>query len=222
VPFDAAVTDLAGLRQRYRDPHPFVLRKQIDHVDEGARSFIARSSFVLVATASSSGVDVSPRGGPPGFVQVLDEHRIAMTDLSGNNRLDTFINLLDQPRVGMLFVIPGLEETLRVNGRATLTADPAILEATAIEGRAAPVAIGVDVEECFVHCAKALRRGGLWDPARWPGRDERPSPAQLLKDHIGLEFTAEEIEADLEEGYQITMWEPGAWMPDEAAAEPAQ
>jgi uncharacterized protein len=213
VPFDSAVTDLAGLRALYREPHPFVLRKQIDHVDAGARSFIERSSFVLVATASTTGVDVSPRGGPPGFVKVVDPGRLALTDLSGNNRLDTFMNLLDQPRIGMLFVIPGMEETLRVNGRATLTADPAIRELTAIEGRTAPVAIGIDVEECFVHCAKALRRGGLWDPARWATGDDRPEPAQLLKDHIGLEFSAEQIAADLEEGYQITMWEPGAWEP---------
>ncbi len=210
MPFDAAITDLRALRERYRDPHPFVLRKQIDRIDPGARDFIARSSFVLVATASSQGVDVSPRGGPPGFVRVLDEHRIAMTDLSGNNRLDTFINLLDQPRLGMLFLIPGLGETLRVNGRATLTSDPAILAATAIEGRSAPVAIGVDVEECFVHCAKALLRGGLWDPDGWPGADDRPSPAQMLKDHVGLDVDAALIEADLAEGYAATMWWPGA------------
>lgn len=174
MPFDAVVTDETELRRLYREPHPIVVRKAIDHLDEGARGFIARSPFVVVATAGARGADASPRGGAPGFAHVLDDHRLAFADLAGNHRLDTYRNLLDQPAMGLLFLVPGVGETLRVNGRATLTTDPAVLAAVAVEGRPPRVAIGVDVEACFIHCAKAFRRSGLWDPP--PGR--RPKTAR--------------------------------------------
>lgn len=209
MPFSEVITDREALRALYREPHDFVRRKQIPCIDAGARSFIARSPFVVFATASGDGCDASPRGGPPGFVTVLDEHRLAFGDLSGNNRLDSFENLLAQPTVGLLFLVPGVDETLRVNGRATLTADPEVLGATAIDGRRPKMAVGIEVTECFIHCAKAFRRAGLWEPDTWPGPDERPSAAKILKDHVGLEVDAEVIEQDLEAGYRVTLWEPG-------------
>ncbi|MFP4513795.1 MAG: MSMEG_1061 family FMN-dependent PPOX-type flavoprotein [Acidimicrobiales bacterium] len=209
MPFAEAITDVDGLRRLYREPHELVLRKQIDHVDAAARAFIAAAPFVVLATASDDGTDASPRGGHPGFVAVLDDTRLAMGDLAGNNRLDSHTNLLAHPRVGMLFLVPGVDETLRVNGRATLTTDPAVLDAVAIDGRAPRLAIGIDVEECFVHCAKAFRRSRLWDPSSWPGPEEQPSAACALRDHLDLDVAPEVITADLEAGYTATMWEPG-------------
>lgn len=209
MPFDDVVTDLDRLRRLYREPHPLVIRKQIDRIDDAARSFIAASPFVVLATASDHGTDASPRGGPPGFVAVLDDKRLALGDLAGNNRLDSHSNLLDKPHVGMLFFVPGVDETLRVNGRAVLTTDPAVLAAVAIDGRAPKVAIGIDVDECFIHCAKAFRRSRLWDPLSWLAPDEQPSAACALRDHLELDVDPEVIAADLEAGYAATMWEPG-------------
>ncbi|MEX2658351.1 MAG: MSMEG_1061 family FMN-dependent PPOX-type flavoprotein [Acidimicrobiales bacterium] len=193
----------------YREPHELVLRKQIDHIDPAARGFIAASPFVVLATAHAGGADASPRGGPPGFVKVLDDHRLAFGDLSGNNRLDSLTNLLAQPDVGLLFLVPGLRETLRVNGRATLTTDPQVLEATSLEGTRPRAAVGIDVEECFIHCAKAFRRSRLWDPQAWLDAGLRPSAACALRDHLQLDVDPKVIEDDLEVAYRETLWEPG-------------
>jgi PPOX class probable FMN-dependent enzyme len=210
VPFDHAITDEAGLRRLYREAHPHVRAKSIDHLDAGARRFIALSPFVVLSTAGEERVDSSPRGGPPGFVAVLDDRRLALGDLAGNNRLDSLGNIVQRPRVGLMFVIPGHSETLRVNGRATVTTDPAVLDACRIDGRLPKVAVGVDVDECFVHCAKAFRRSSLWDPAAWPAAGEAPTAGALFKAHLKLDgVSAELIDADLEAGYQATMWEVG-------------
>lgn len=197
------------LRARYRDPHPNVVAKAIDHVDDGAAGFLARSPLFVLATASSDGADASPRGGPPGFVRVLDPQRIAFGDLSGNNRLDSYTNLTATPSVGMLFLIPGLDETLRVNGEAALTDDPSVLDRCVVDGRRPKIAVLVDVRECYLHCAKALRRAAVWDTSTWPAAHDRPSPGAIFHDHLGLDVDPAVIEADLEAGYAITMWEPG-------------
>lgn len=209
MPFDHAITSEDELRARYGEVSAGVQRKVIDHVDGGARDFIATSPFLVVATTSETGTDASPRGGPPGFVAVLDDHRLAVPDLAGNRRLDSFRNLVAHPQVGLIFLIPGVDETLRVNGRATLTTDPEVLEACRIDGRLPKVAVGVDVDEVYIHCAKAFRRGGLWDPTTWPSADERPSVACILRDHLRIDVEPELIEKDLEAGYAVTMWEPG-------------
>lgn len=199
-------TDVLSL---YRAPHPNVLAKSIDHVDDGVREFLARSPLVVLATTNGSELDASPRGGPAGFVRVLDDQRLAFGDLSGNNRLDSYRNMAEHPAIGMLFLVPGVDETLRVNGRSSLTTDPEIRERCAIDGRTPKVAVIVDVDECFVHCAKAFRRGSVWDTTTWPTVDERPSPSAMLNDHLSLGVDPALIEADLEAGYRATMWEPG-------------
>jgi PPOX class probable FMN-dependent enzyme len=209
MPFDHSIDDIDGLRQLYADPHPQVIAKAIDHVDDKAAGFIAKAPFVVLATASDRGTDASPRGGPPGFVAVIDERRIAIGDLAGNRRLDSFENLLANPAVGLLFLIPGMAETLRVNGRATLTTDPAVLDACAFDGTQPKMALGVDVDEVFLHCAKAFRRSGLWDPETWPTADERPRPGAIWRDHLKLEVSADVIEKDLEQGYALSMWQAG-------------
>lgn len=199
-------TDVLSL---YRAPHPNVLAKSIDHVDDGVREFLARSPLVVLATTNGSELDASPRGGPAGFVRVLDDQRLAFGDLSGNNRLDSYRNMAEHPAIGMLFLVPGVDETLRVNGRSSFTTDPEIRERCAIDGRTPKVAVVVDVDECFVHCAQACRRGSVWDTTTWPTVDERPSPSAMLNDHLSLGVDPALIEADLEAGYRATMWEPG-------------
>jgi PPOX class probable FMN-dependent enzyme len=211
MPFDDVITDISGLREIYPDPHPVVADKGIDHIDEGAAGFIARSPFVALGTYGPGGGDVSPRGGPPGFVAVLDEKRIALGDLMGNRRLDSYTNVIQDGRVGLLFLVPGLGETLRVNGTAHLTTAPDVLEAVSFPGVKATAALGIDVDEVFLHCAKAFRRSKLWDPQTWPARDDRPSPGAIFKAHAGIaEVTAEQIEAGLEADYvEENLWQPG-------------
>src|SRR5262249_14996785 len=150
--------------------------KVIQHLDHHCADFLARSPFFVLSTANAEGVcDGSPKGGPPGFARVLDEHRLAWADFSGNNRLDSFQNLVANDSVALLFMIPGLDETLRVNGTAALVTDPALREEFAIDGKAARVVVVVTVAEAYIHCAKALRRAGLWSPESWLDPSELPS-----------------------------------------------
>src|SRR5947209_20040401 len=129
MPFDAAVTTAAALRKIYPMPAKPSVSKEIDHLDEHCRSFIAHSTFMVMASGDATGgCDVSPKGGPAGFVTVLDRHRLAIPDLSGNNRLDSIANLVERPGIALLFCVPGLDETLRVNGVATITTDPEVLD----------------------------------------------------------------------------------------------
>ena len=213
MPFDHAVTDAQELRRIYKDPHPSVIKKVVDRVDGEAAAFIAASPFAVVATHGSRGADASPRGGPPGFVTVLDERRLALGDLAGNNRVDTIGNIVETGAIGMLFFVPGLDETLRVNGRATITTDPDVLARCAIDGRTPRAAIGVDVEACFLHCAKAFRRSSLWNAGSWRDRADLPSAACVLVEHLELDVAPELVTADLEAGYQRTMWEVGGKPP---------
>jgi PPOX class probable FMN-dependent enzyme len=203
------VTDETGLRERYRQPHPAVVAKSRPQVDPAAAAFLATSPLMVLATTSERGTDASPRGGPPGFVAVIDPHHVAFADLSGNNRLDSYGNIVDHPQVGMLFLVPGVGETLRINGRASITTDPAVLEATAIDGVRPKVAVLVEVDECFIHCAKALRRSGVWDPATWLSPDEQTTAAEVIVDQFQLDVAPEVVEADLEKGYVATLWVEG-------------
>ena len=204
-----AVTDEAGLRQRYRQPHPAVVDKARPRVDPAAAAFLATSPLMVLATTSAAGTDASPRGGPPGFVVVLDAHHVAFADLSGNNRLDSYGNIVEHQQVGLLFLVPGVGETLRINGRASITTDPLVLEATAIDGVQPKVAVVVDVDECFIHCAKALRRSGVWDPTTWLSPADRTSAAEVIVDQFQLDVAPEVVESELEEGYKATLWVEG-------------
>lgn len=203
------ITDRAQLRTVYRDPSQAVIDKVIDHIDVGAASFIAASPFVVLSTATEGRADASPRGGPPGFVRVLDEHRLAWGDLTGNNRLDSFGNLVEQPDIGLLFIVPGVEETLRLCGSATLCQDPEILDATTIGDRRPKTAVVVTVLECYIQCGAALRRSQLWDPASWPTDGAKPSGAAILKDHLNTEATVEQIESGLADYYDHHIWLAG-------------
>lgn len=203
------IADRTALRTAYREPSQGVIDKVIDHIDDGAAGFVARSPLVVLATSTPGRGDASPRGGPPGFVRVLDEHHLAWGDLTGNNRLDSFGNIVDQPHIGLLFLVPGVLETLRVSGTATLAQDPQILEACAIDGRVPKTALVVAVDECYVQCGAALRRSGVWDVSTWPDAQSRPSGAAILKGHTGVEMSVDEIETGLADYYANHVWHVG-------------
>ena len=184
-----------------------VVNKVIDRIDRHCRDFIGLAPFVLVATADENGrCDVSPKGGDPGFVAVLDEHRIAVPDAPGNKLVYSLQNIEATGRAGLVFLIPGMEETLRVNGRACLTRDPGLLETLAHDGKVPRVAIGMEVEEAFLHCAKAFKRSRLWQPDAWPIRDGLARPAQIWKDHMALQESADDVERWVDEDYRTRMY----------------
>ena len=178
------------------EPSEVARRKELSALDAHARTFIARSPFLLLGTSSPDGrCDVSPKGDAPGFVRVLDDHHLVIPDRPGNKRLDGMRNILGNPHVGLIFLVPGNDFTLRVNGRAAITRDPAILDGLAAQGKVPLLAIGVEVEEVFLHCARSFRRGRLWDTASWPGADALPSMPCILYDQTGGAMSLEALEA---------------------------
>jgi PPOX class probable FMN-dependent enzyme len=178
------------------EPSEVARRKELPALDVHARTFIARSPFLLLGTADARGrCDVSPKGDAPGFVRVLDDHHLAIPDRPGNKRLDGMRNILVNPHVGLLFLVPGNDFTLRVNGRGAITREPELLESLAVGGKAPRLAIGVEVEEVFLHCARSFRRGKLWDQAAWPGPDALPSMPCILYDQTGGAMSLEALEA---------------------------
>jgi PPOX class probable FMN-dependent enzyme len=201
--FEHVVTDEQELRELMGVPGARAAQKEQSVLDKHCQAFIARSPFLLMATAGFHGrCDVSPKGDVPGFVLVLDERHLVIPDRPGNKRLDGMTNLIANPHVGLIFLVPGREETLRVNGRAWITRDPELLQRSVIRGKTPLVAIGVEVEQCFMHCAKAFRRAQLWQPDQWPAPDVLPSMACVLFDQIRPEgVTLQEYERDIEEGY---------------------
>lgn len=209
--FSHVLADEASLRALYRHPSARAAGKQVDRLDDNCRAFLARATFAVLATAGADGsCDASPRGGPPGFLRVLDDERLAFADLSGNNRLDSLANIVSNPHAALLAVVPGLDETLRINGRAYVTTDPAVLDACVVDGRRPRVAVGVAVTAAYIHCAKAFRRGGLWEPERWPDTCDMPPVEAILRDHARLDATPAEVRASLEANYAATIWEVGA------------
>lgn len=206
--FEHAVRTEEELRSLVPERTPNSAEKDIDVLDEHCRTLIAHSPLVLVATAAADGTcDVSPRGGDPGWVTVLDERRLVLPDAPGNRRLDSFANVLSNPHVGLLFLIPQRDETLRVNGRATITTDPDLLATLTLHGRTPPMALGVEVEQVFTHCGKALMRSSMWSPEGWPDVSEIPSFAQILRDHVGRpERSVEQVAAMIDESYTTRMW----------------
>lgn len=206
--FDAVVESLDEANAVYGPPDEPVQRKVIDHLDVHCRDFITLSPFVLVGTADPEGrCDVSPKGGPAGFVEILDERRLAIPDAKGNRLIDTLRNVAQTGRAGLLFLIPGMEETLRVNGRACLTRDPELLARHAVGSWTPAIAIGVEVEEAYLHCAKAFKRSGLWQEERWPSLEGLARPAQIWRDHIEMpEFTTEAVQEYLDDDYARNLY----------------
>jgi PPOX class probable FMN-dependent enzyme len=206
--FEHTVSSVDELSNLYRSPSDGVVNKETPVLDHGCRDFIKQSTFVLVGTSSLEGKqDVSPRGGPAGFVKVLDDYHLIIPDLNGNNRLDSIRNIIEQETIGLLFIIPGLGETLRINGRGCITTDDSLLELFSEELRKPKAAIGVTVETGFIHCAKSFMRSGMWEPETWPKKECTPSPGKMLVDHSGMggSISGEERDQLLEEGYKVDL-----------------
>lgn len=210
--FDPAhlITDESTLRTHFEATHDLAVKKCLPHLSSHAREFIARSPFLCIGTQNRDGrADVSPRGDPVGFVRVLDDRTLAIPDRPGNNRLDTLVNILSNPNVGLLFVVPGFEDTLRVNGQARLVTDPALLQTMAVQDRVPKLAIVVTVQEVFMHCAKAFRRSRLWDPAAQQNRREMPSLVKIILDETTgapPEDEMRKLDEGLEEAYRKTLY----------------
>lgn len=188
---DHDVASIGDLRARFRPPSDRAANKSHPIIDEGSARFISRSPFVLVATADRAGnCDVSPRGGPPGFAVVLDERHVALPDLNGNNRLDSYSNVVDNPHAGLLFIVPGKDDTVRVNGPARLTDDPAVLDRFTSELRRPKLALVVQANEVFGHCAKAFLRARLWQPDTWAEVADAPDLIDMYESSFGVEDPA--------------------------------
>jgi uncharacterized protein len=197
------LTEASELRPLYHNPPAMVLEKQIDWIDPHCRNFIARSPLVILGSIHPvRGMDVSPRGDPPGFVKVLDEHHLAIPDRPGNNRLDTMENLLENPEIGLLFVIPGIGDVLRINGTARLTRAGPLLETMAANGKLPKLAIVVHVAEVFLHCARALMRARLWSNDYRLERNQLPTLGRMIVEQAtSTGLSAEEADARINAAY---------------------
>lgn len=174
------VEELEDLTAMFRTPSERAIDKQLDRIDGGMADFIDRSPFLVLATSDGAGsVDASPRGGPPGFVRLLDDRHIAIPDLNGNNRLDSYRNMITHPFAGVLMIVPGREETLRINGPAAISTDPDLLAGFTRELRPPKLAVVIETAEIYGHCAKAFRRGKVWQPESWSALADAPDLATM-------------------------------------------
>jgi len=197
---DTTLRTEEDLRGTYAMPGDPVLAKDIRHIDVHCARFIELSPFCVIGTSRADGFgDVSPRGGEPGFVHVLDKTHVAMPDRPGNNRLDTLGNLTVNPSVGLLFFLPGVNEMLRVNGTGSVSTDPALMDRFIANGRPPLSVLVVEVKEAYLHCAKAIKRSGLWDPASQIERQDFPSLGQIMRDQLALDVEAELIDQALDQ-----------------------
>jgi PPOX class probable FMN-dependent enzyme len=200
------IEDAAEIRAVYGVPNERALKKELDRLDAHCRAFIARSPFLVIASCDSTGrCDASPKGDAPGFVQVPDDRTVLIPDRLGNNRCDTLENLVTHPGVGLIFLVPGINETLRVNGRARITVEPDLLASLAVAGKAPRSALEVQVEEAYFHCGKAMIRSDLWNPEKQLARAEFPSLGRILADQIGG-VTVAESERSIAEGYRTRLY----------------
>ena len=196
------ISDERELRDIVGSPAPLVAGKITDRLNDLTRQFIERSPFVCVATGRpDGGLDVSPRGDPAGFVRVLDERTLLIPDRPGNRIADTLTNLLADPRIALLFLIPGVGDSFRVNGRATIVDDAELLEQSAVDGKAPRLGILVDIEQAYTQCSKALIRSDLWNPERHVDRSELPSSGAILRAISDPELDVEEYDAARAERY---------------------
>jgi PPOX class probable FMN-dependent enzyme len=185
------IADEAQLRALLGEPAAIVCAKVSDRLNRLTRAFVERAPFVLLATSAPDGTcDVSPRGDPAGFVRILDDRTLLLPERPGNRIADSLRNILANPHVGLLFVIPGVGDTFRLNGRATLTTDRALLEPSAVEGKVPKLGILVDVEQAFTHCSKAFLRSDLWNPAKFVDRAVLPTNGEIHRELRGGDFDA--------------------------------
>lgn len=200
------LTTIAELEALYGQPHERSIRKEIGYVNEDYRRFIELSPFVVLSTAGPDGVDCSPRGDAPGFVRIVDERTLALPDRIGNNRIDSLRNVIANPHVGLLFIVPGVGEMLRVNGRARIENDRALLESFAVDGKLPRSVLMIDVDAVYFHCSRALVRAKLWDSTQHVERARLPSAGEMLRRVSGETFDAHAYDADLAERIKRTLY----------------
>jgi len=197
------ITNEAQLRALIGTPAPQACVKISDRLNALTRQFIERSPFVCVATSDAgANCDLSPRGDPAGFVRILDERTLLIPERPGNRLADTLRNILANPHIGLLFIVPGVTDTFRVNGRATLTTDATLLAPCAVDGKQPLLGILVDIDEAYTQCSKALLRSSLWDPQHFTEPAAMPSNGQILRAIQGEQFDAEAYDADRAERYR--------------------
>jgi PPOX class probable FMN-dependent enzyme len=200
------LTTIEQLETIYGEPNERSLRKEIPYVNEDYRAFIELAPFAVLATAGPEGLDCSPRGDAPGFVRIIDEKTLAIPDRVGNNRIDSLRNIIVEPRLALLFVVPGVGETLRVNGRGRISNEAALLESFAVDGKLPRTVVLVDVDAVYFHCSKALARSRLWDPARHIERSRLPSTGSILKRLSGDTFDAVKYDLELVERLRTDLY----------------
>ena len=201
------IDNTAQLHAAYGAPSDRAVKKQLSRLDKHCRDFIARSPFLVIASADPIGrCDASPKGDAPGFVQVIDDATLLIPDRLGNNRVDTLGNLVERPGVGLIFFVPGISETLRVNGRARITTDPALLEPLAVNGKVPRSGILISAEEVYFHCGKALIRSDLWNPEKHVAQSDFPSLGRIIAEQIGDGRSIEESERYTAESYRTRLY----------------
>ncbi len=203
----ATITSIEQLESVFGQPKHTSVAKESEAMTDLEQAFIRASPFHLLATAHTDGTcDVSPRGDPPGSVHVLCDRTLILPERAGNKRVDSLRNIVVNPQVGLLFIVPGLDETLRVNGRARLTTHAPLLARYTVQGKAPELAIIVHTEAVYMHCARAFRRSKLWDPATWPESGTVPQMPSVLKTKLDLDGTLEEITGEREERYRQSLY----------------
>jgi hypothetical protein len=204
---DHLVSTMDQLEALYTErPYPPAIMKEIDHISTQYRALIEASPFVVLATSGPEGLDCSPRGDPAGFVRVLDDKTIALPDRRGNNRIDSFRNLIHDPRVALLFLIPGVSETLRIVGRAAISTEPALCESFVMQGKTPRCVLVIAIERVFFQCAKAIIRSKLWDPATQVERASLPTPGTILAEITGGKLGGEEHDRAAPERIKATIY----------------
>lgn len=201
------IQDNEALRGLYGDAMGVAIDKEMTSLDRHCRDFLALSPFMVLGTANRAGLaDVSPKGDMPGFVQVLDDNHLMIPDRPGNNRLDSMTNILDNPEVATIFLVPGIKETLRINGRARIVTDDEVVARFEIKGKVPKTALVIEIREVFMHCAKALHRSHLWDEDYKVDRTALPRYAEILADHGGGNRSVNEIQDRIDTSARDRMW----------------
>jgi len=201
----AVIKSAEQLTELYGEPSARAAAKVIDRLDGHCRQFIANSPFIVLATSDGDSLDVSPKGDPAGFVQVEDDHHLIVPDRPGNNRIDGLLNLLHNPAVALIFLIPSVDETLRVNGTAQIRDDEGLRQLCAMNGKLPKTVLRVQVQEVFSHCGKAPLRAGLWKPQTWPAQRPVATLNEIVRDHSGVAVDTIE-QAAVDELYRRTLY----------------
>ncbi len=201
------IKTVEDLKAIYGERSPRADKKILSRLDKHCRTFIAHCPFLTMATSSRTmGADCSPKGDTPGFVKILSDRQLAIPDRPGNNRIDSPLNLIENPQVGLLFMIPGVKETLRINGEVEISVDPELLEILAVDGKLPRCAFVVTVKEAYIHCAKSIMRSDLWNVEKQVDRKVLPSMGRILADHIAEDLDADAYDASMEERYQRELY----------------